>query len=63
MILAAFVAGLPPIAKNAFSALRYKIVGIDALVTLAVTGALFIGEYWEAAAVTFFIYVRRIFRI
>ena len=52
MILAAFVAGLP-IAKNAFSALRYKIVGIDALVTLAVTGALFIGEYWEAAAVTF----------
>ncbi len=53
MILAAFVAGLP-IAKNAFSALRYKIVGIDALVTLAVTGALFIGEYWEAAAVTFF---------
>jgi Cd2+/Zn2+-exporting ATPase len=52
MILAAFVSGLP-IAKNAFSALRYKIVGIDALVTLAVTGALFIGEYWEAAAVTF----------
>src|SRR5699024_2446804 len=52
MIAAAFVAGLP-IAKNALSALRYKIVGIDALVTLAVTGALFIGEYWEAAAVTF----------
>lgn len=52
MILAAFVSGLP-IAKNAFSALRYKIVGIDALVTLAVIGALFIGEYWEAAAVTF----------
>ena len=52
MILAAFVSGLP-IAKNAFSALRYKIVGIDALVTLAVTGAMFIGEYWEAAAVTF----------
>ena len=52
MILAAFVAGLP-IAKNAISALRYKIVGIDALVTLAVTGAMFIGEYWEAAAVTF----------
>ncbi|HBT17381.1 MAG TPA: cadmium-translocating P-type ATPase [Firmicutes bacterium] len=28
-------------------------VGIDALVTLAVIGALLIGEYWEAAAVTF----------
>lgn len=52
MIVAAFVAGLP-IMKNALSALRYKIVGIDALVTLAVLGALFIGEYWEAAAVTF----------
>jgi Cd2+/Zn2+-exporting ATPase len=52
MISAAIVAGLP-IMKNALSALRYKIVGIDALVTLAVVGALFIGEYWEAAAVTF----------
>ena len=39
--------------RKAFSALRYKIVGIDALVTIAVTGAIFIGEYWEAAAVTF----------
>lgn len=52
MIGAAIVAGLP-IAKNALSALRYKILGIDALVTLAVLGALVIGEYWEAAAVTF----------
>lgn len=52
MISAAIVAGLP-IMKNALSALRYKIIGIDALVTLAVVGALFIGEYWEAAAVTF----------
>jgi Cd2+/Zn2+-exporting ATPase len=52
MIAAAIVAGFP-IMKNAISALRYKIVGIDALVTLAVIGALLIGEYWEAAAVTF----------
>ena len=34
-------------------ALRYRIVGIDALVTIAVVGAMLIGEYWEAAAVTF----------
>jgi Cd2+/Zn2+-exporting ATPase len=52
MIVAAIIAGLP-IMKNALSALRYKIVGIDALVSLAVVGAMFLGEYWEAAAVTF----------
>ena len=52
MIAAAVVAGYP-IALNAFRAIKFKIVGIDALVTLAVTGALIIGEYWEAAAVTF----------
>ncbi|MFA7572830.1 MAG: cation-translocating P-type ATPase [Lutispora sp.] len=52
MIAAALVAGYP-IALNAFRAIKFKIVGIDALVTLAVTGALIIGEYWEAAAVTF----------
>lgn len=48
----ALVAGLP-IFKKAFAALRYKIVGIDALVTIAVFGAIILGEYWEAAAVTF----------
>lgn len=52
MIMAALIAGYP-IALNAFRAIRFKIVGIDALVTLAVAGALIIGEYWEAAAVTF----------
>ena len=52
MIAAAIVAGIP-IFKNAISALRYKIVGIDALVSIAVIGATFIGEYWEATAVTF----------
>ncbi len=52
MIATAIVAGTP-ILKNAISALRYKILGIDALVSIAVIGAMFIGEYWEAAAVTF----------
>ena len=44
---------LPPIAKNALSALRYKVASIDLLVTIAVVGALFISEIWEAAAVTY----------
>ncbi|HZK44463.1 MAG TPA: cation-translocating P-type ATPase [Syntrophomonadaceae bacterium] len=52
MLLATFVAGYP-IAVNAIQAIRYKILGIDALVTLAVIGAIYITEYWEAAAVTF----------
>ena len=52
MIAAAFTAGYP-IALNAIRSLRYRILGIDALVTAAVTGALLINEYWEAAAVTF----------
>lgn len=52
MIAAAVIAGYPIVA-NAIRALKYKILGIDALVTLAVTGAIFINEYWEAAAVTF----------
>ncbi len=52
MIAASLVAGIP-IFKNAWSALRYKILGIDALVSIAVIGAMIIGEYWEAAAVTF----------
>lgn len=52
MVVSTFVAGTP-IFRNALQALKYKIVGIDALVTIAVTGALIIGEYWEAAAVTF----------
>lgn len=52
MLAVTLIAGIP-IFKKAFEALKYKIVGIDALVTIAVIGALFIGEYWEAAAVTF----------
>lgn len=52
MTMAAFVAGYST-AISAIRALRYRILGIDALVTIAVTGALLINEYWEAAAVTF----------
>ena len=51
LIIAAILAGLP-IAKTALSSLRYKIIGIDLLVIIAVIGAIIIGEYWEAAAVS-----------
>ena len=53
MMLAATLIAGGPIFRRAFQAIKYKIVGIDALVTIAVTGAVIIGEYWEAAAVTF----------
>ncbi len=52
MIASAIIAGAP-ILKNAIAAARYKVIGIDALVSIAVIGAMIIGEYWEAAAVTF----------
>ncbi|NLY10253.1 MAG: cadmium-translocating P-type ATPase [Firmicutes bacterium] len=52
MLATTIVAGTP-IFRNAFQAARYRIIGIDALVTIAVTGAVIIGEFWEAAAVTF----------
>ena len=52
MLAATLIAGIPIFIKAA-RALRYWIVGIDALVTIAVVGAVIIGEYWEAAAVTF----------
>lgn len=52
MLLSTVLAG-GPILHRALAALRYRIVGIDALVSIAVIGALIIGEYWEAAAVTF----------
>ena len=52
MITAALVAGIP-IALKALRALMVKIIAIDLLVSIAAIGALVIGEYWEAAAVTF----------
>lgn len=50
MIIASLVAAWP-IAIKALAALRHRIVGIDLLVTIAVIGAIIIGEYWESAAV------------
>ena len=52
MLTAAVIAGAP-IARNAWQTLRFRILGIPALVTIAALGAIAIGEYWEAAVVTF----------
>jgi len=52
MIAAALVAGIPIILK-AVRALMVKVIAIDLLVSIAAVGALIIGQYWEAAAVTF----------
>ncbi|MDO5534259.1 MAG: cation-translocating P-type ATPase [Propionibacteriaceae bacterium] len=52
MIAAAVVAGVP-VLKGAYRSLRARSIGIDVLVSVALVGALIIGEYWEAAAVTF----------
>ena len=52
MLAAACVAGVP-VFKKTVGAIRYGIVGIDALVSIAVISAIIIGEYWEAAVVTF----------
>ncbi|MDZ7748659.1 MAG: hypothetical protein U5K43_07320 [Halofilum sp. (in: g-proteobacteria)] len=49
---AAAVAGTA-IALRALSALRAGSISIELLVTIAAVGAVFIGEYWESAAVTF----------
>lgn len=52
MIAAALIAG-SEVARRAWAALRSRHVSIELLVTIAATGALIIGEPWEAAAVTF----------
>ena len=52
-LMAASVLGALPIALQAFQALRIKVVSIDVLVTIAVIGALLIGNYEESAIVTF----------
>lgn len=53
LMLAVTVIAGTSIFNRAIGGLRYKVVGIDTLVSVAVLGALSIGEYWEAAAVTF----------
>lgn len=52
MTLASLVAGFP-VAKLAWGALRNNQFSIPLLVSIATAGALWIGEPWEAAAVTF----------
>ena len=49
---AALIAGFD-IAQRAWRSLRQRHISIELLVTIAAAGALVIGEYWEAAAVTF----------
>ncbi|MDM8084571.1 cation-translocating P-type ATPase [Cellulomonas cellasea] len=53
LMLAAAVAAGSPIAVHAVRALGTRVIGIDLLVTVASVGAVVIGQYWEAAAVTF----------
>lgn len=52
LIVAAILAGIP-IAIKAIQSLRMKAFSIDLLVTIAVVGAMIIGEYTEAAVVSF----------
>lgn len=52
LIIASIVAGVPTFIK-AWKASRLKMFSIELLVTIAVIGALIIGEYVESAAVTF----------
>ena len=52
MIAAAVVAGTPVVVKAVRAAL-VRVVSIDLLVSVAAIGAVLVGNYWEAAAVTF----------
>ena len=52
-LIIASVIGAAPIAIQAYQALRVKVVSIDVLVTIAVTGAFIISNYEESAIVTF----------
>lgn len=52
LVAASVVAGAD-IARRALADLRMRRIGIEALVSVAATGAILLGEVWEAAAVTF----------
>jgi Cd2+/Zn2+-exporting ATPase len=52
MLAAAVIAGYG-IAVKAVRALRVRFISIDLLVSIAALGAIIIGNFWEAAAVTF----------
>lgn len=53
LLMAATLVAAPGIAVRAIRDLRNRQVGIELLVTIAVVGAVLIGEVWEAAAVSF----------
>lgn len=52
-LIIASIIGAAPIAIQAYQALRVKVVSIDLLVTIAVTGAFIIRNFEESAIVTF----------
>ena len=52
-LIIASALGVAPIAIQAYQALKVRVVSIDVLVTIAVIGAFFIGEFEESAIVTF----------
>ncbi|NLK20217.1 MAG: HAD-IC family P-type ATPase, partial [Synergistaceae bacterium] len=52
-LVVASVLGAAPIAIQAYQALRFKVVSIDVLVTIAVTGAFIIRNFEESAIDTF----------
>lgn len=51
--LIAVAVGLPPVAKKGFLALRQRVLDINFLMTVAVIGAVVIGEWGEGATVGF----------
>jgi Zn2+/Cd2+-exporting ATPase len=53
MVAAAVVAGTPVVRNAVRALLTARTIGIDLLVSTAAIGAILIGNYWEAAAVTF----------
>ena len=53
LYIAAFILTGSPILFRAAQGLRFKVVGIECLVSIAVIGACLIGEFSEAAIVTF----------
>ena len=53
-LIIASIIGAAPIAIQAYQALRVKVVSIDLLVTIAVTGAFIIRNFEESAIVTFY---------
>ena len=52
-LIIASILGIAPIALQAISSLKVKVVSIDVLVTIAVIGAFLIQNYEESAIVTF----------